>query len=392
MSAWQEIELASAIKTNQGTVDATYPFQEIKYLDTGSITRGKIDGLQSLPISSAPSRAKRLVKDGDIVYSTVRPIQRHYGYIQNPPENLVVSTGFAVISCDEKKLDSKFLYYYLSFDLIVEELDIIAEASTSTYPSLKPSDIEKLTVCLPVLLNEQKAIAAVLSSLDNKINLLHRQNKTLEAMAETLFRQWFVEEAQEDWNEFSLSDFATHLKGNVVPTKTPDKVFHHYSLPAFDAGMRPTMEAGSEILSNKYAVKPWTILVSKLNPRFPRIWPIGDLTGSDAICSTEFQVFAPKSPNLFGYIYFFLRSGDAKDELTMAASGTSGSHQRVRPEDILNIKTNLPSMDLAAQYSALVMPNIRKLWANNEQIQSLEKLRDTLLPKLMSGEVRVEIN
>ena len=222
MNAWQEIELANAIKTNQSSVDAAYPFQEIIYLDTGSITRGKIDELQSLSISSAPSRAKRLVKDGDIAYSTVRPIQRHYGYIQNPPENLVVSTGFAVITCDNNKLDSKFLYYYLSSDLIVEELDVIAEASTSTYPSLKPSDIEKLKVCFPVLLDEQKAIAAVLSSLDDKIDLLHRQNKTLEVMAETLFRQWFVEEAQEDWEARPLSRIANFLNG-LACQKYPPK-------------------------------------------------------------------------------------------------------------------------------------------------------------------------
>jgi len=285
-------------------------------------------------------------------------------------------------------VDSRYIYYFLSSSLgkdLMLNLDI-----GGVQPSIKVPHLLDLKVPLADY-EDQRAIAAVLSSLDDKIDLLHRQNKTLEAMATSLFRQRFVEEAQVDWNEFSLSDFATHSKGNVVPEKTPDKIFHHYSLPAFDAGMRPTVEAGSEILSNKYAVKPWTILVSKLNPRFPRIWPIGDLTESDAICSTEFQVFTPKSENLFGYIYFFLRSGDARDELTMAASGTSGSHQRVRPEDILNIKTNLPSMDLAEQYSALVMPNIRKMWANNEQIQSLEKLRDTLLPKLMSGEVRVEV-
>jgi type I restriction enzyme S subunit len=289
---------------------------------------------------------------------------------------------------DEQRLSPQYLYKWLASEQGRNSLREITIGSTQE--ALTIVGLKSLNLLLPPL-PEQQAIATVLSSLDDKIDLLHRQNKTLEAMAASLFRQWFVEETQEDWNEYSLSDFVTHLKGNVVPAKTPDKIFQHYSLPAFDAGMKPTVEAGSEILSNKYAVKPWTILVSKLNPRFPRIWPIGDLTEGDAICSTEFQVFTPKSENLFGYIYFFLRSGDAKDELTMAASGTSGSHQRVRPEDILNIKTNLPSMDFAVQYSALVMPNNRKMWANNAQIQSLEKLRDTLLPKLMSGEVRVEV-
>ena len=102
-------------------------------------------------------------------------------------------------------------------------------------------------------------------------------------------------------------------------------------------------------------------------------------------------MFKPKQKNIYGYIYFLLRSNDAKEELIMAASGTSGSHQRVRPDDILNIKTNLPSIELARQYSALVTPAIKKTMANIAQVRTLEKLRDTLLPKLMSGDVRVAV-
>jgi len=218
MSEWKEFELGSALCTNKKILNQKYSFQEILYLDKGSITRGKIDQLQCLLLSDAPSRAKRLVEHGDIIYSTVRPIQRHYGYIQNPPKSLVVSTGFVVISCDQNKLDSRFTYYYLSMDQVVEELDIIAEASTSTYPSLKPSDIEKLKVNFPVRVEEQKAIASVLSSLDDKIDLLHRQNKTLEAIAETLFRQWFIEEAKENWEERRLLDIINLVGGGTPKT------------------------------------------------------------------------------------------------------------------------------------------------------------------------------
>ena len=172
MSEWRECKLGEMIKTNVSSITSSYLFNEILYLDTGSITKGKIEELQAISISVAPSRAKRLVKENDIIYSTVRPIQRHYGFIKNPQENLVVSTGFAVITSNEKLLNPNFLYYYLSSDSTVEELDVIAEASTSTYPSLKPSDIEKLQILFPADINEQKAIAAVLSSLDDKIAVL----------------------------------------------------------------------------------------------------------------------------------------------------------------------------------------------------------------------------
>lgn len=279
--------------------------------------------------------------------------------------------------------DGAFVYYFL------QQLDWEKYSDKSAVPGVNRNDVHQEDVIFP-LLKEQKAIASVLSSIDDKIDLLHRQNKTIEAMAETLFRQWFVEDVQEDWVEYSLSHFADHLKTNISPGKWPDDIFKHYSLPAYDAGMQPLKETGSQILSNKYGVIPWTILVSKLNPKFPRIWPIGELVGDRNICSTEFQVFKPKQKKLYGYIYFLLRSNDAKEELIMAASGTSGSHQRVRPDDILNIKTNLPTIELAEQYSALVLPTIKKTMANITQIRTLEKLRDTLLPKIMSGEVRVD--
>ena len=289
-----------------------------------------------------------------------------------------------IIKCKSNHLDDLVIYY-------LKNTDLNEFITGAVQPKLNKASLTSIPFFLPSDEQEQKAIASVLSSLDDKIDLLHRQNKTLEAMAETLFRQWFVEEAQEDWEEYSLSDLADHLKTNFSPGKMPNDVFNHYSLPAYDEGMQPFKETGSQILSNKYVVAPWTILVSKLNPRFPRIWPIGELLGNNNICSTEFQVFKPKQKNIYGYIYFLLRSNDAKEELIMAASGTSGSHQRVRPDDILNIKTNLPSIELARQYSALVTPAIKKTMANIAQVRTLEKLRDTLLPKLMSGDVRVAV-
>ena len=283
-------------------------------------------------------------------------------------------------------VDAEFIYNYLKWEDFLFKLQ--SKASSGVQVNLSTSTIKESIVKVPPL-PEQKTIAAVLSSLDDKIDLLHRQNQVLEAMAETLFRQWFVEEAGEDWQDGKFADYAEHLKVNAKPASNPLQMYMHYSLPAFDAGMFPVVEAGSEIMSNKYGIEPWTILVSKLNPRFPRIWPIGESTGENAICSTEFQVFKPKDEELYGYLYFFLKSNDAREELSMAASGTSGSHQRVRPEDILNLRVSIPSTQFAEKFSGLVMPGIRKSMMNLQQIQSLEKLRNSLLPKLMSGEVRV---
>ena len=136
MQRWKEYKLGELVKTNKKSISSNYAFAEIEYLDTGSITQGKIESFQNFKLSEAPSRAKRLVEENDIIYSTVRPIQRHYGFITNPQENLVVSTGFATITAKKEFLYPKYLYYFLTDDRTVEYLDIIAEASTSAYPSL----------------------------------------------------------------------------------------------------------------------------------------------------------------------------------------------------------------------------------------------------------------
>jgi type I restriction enzyme S subunit len=154
--------------------------------------------------------------------------------------------------------------------------------------------------------------------------------------------------------------------------------------------LKASKELGNDILSNKYLVEPFTILVSKLNPTTPRIWPVCEDLCKDAVCSTEFQVVKPISKDFFGFLYFFLKSNEAVDALSMAASGTSGSHQRVKPDDIFNLGFRLPSIKLAIDFSTEVMPLITKKMKNLHQINVLEKLRDTLLPKLMSGEVRVK--
>lgn len=283
----------------------------------------------------------------------------------------------------KKPFYNKLLIYYF------QNLDLKEFITGAVQPKLNKANLLSIPIFLPNNELEQRAIASILSSLDDKIDLLHRQNKTLEAMAETLFREWFVEGAQEEWEELKVRDIANHIKENIKPSQNNETLYHHYSLPAYDSGKEPTIELGKEIKSNKYRVLPDSILVSKLNPRFPRIWAINDSVNQNAICSTEFQVFTPKNKNYFGFLLYLFKSDDAKDYLQMAASGTSGSHQRVRPQDILNIEFRIPSKDMINTFSKEVELMIERIYSNQTQIRTLTALRDTLLPKLMSGAISI---
>lgn len=393
MSEWQECKLGE-ISTKIGS-GATPTGGSNNYKDFGiSLIRSQNvldfkfsnDGLAFIDNEQADELKNVIVERNDVLLNITGDSVARCCIVPNSILPARVNQHVSIIRLNSKKAVYSFIFYLLHFKK--DELLSFSEIG-GTRRALTKGMIENFSVLLPPL-PEQKAIANILSSLDDKIDLLHRQNKTLEAMAETLFRQWFIEEAGEDWEEYSISDFAEHIKINVVPSKNENTLFHHYSLPAYDAGQKPTVELGTEILSNKYQVIENSILVSKLNPKFPRIWLVGLLHEQNAICSTEFQVVKPKDKKLLGYLYFLLRSNEVKDVLEMASSGTSGSHQRVKPEDIFNIKTAISSIKQAEEFSEKVLPNLKKIEKNRIQIQTLEKLRDNLLPKLMSGEVRVQ--
>lgn len=390
MSEWKEYKLGNLVYTNTKSIDLKYPYKEIEYLDTGSIFQGKVASFQTVKTKEAPSRARRLVDKDDIIYSTVRPIQKHYGYIDTVLPNLVISTGFVTITCcDKNQLYPKFLYYYLTSDDIVEYLDVIAEASTSAYPSLKPSDIENLDISLPPL-PEQQAIASILSSLDDKIDLLQRQNTTLEKMAETLFRQWFVVEAKEEWKEGTIYDLAIHVKKSICPKKKPTTVYYHYSIPSFDDGKNPVKESGNEIQSNKYEVPKNCILFSKLNPHIDkRVWLLQDNVQETSICSTEFQIVKPINRKFLYFLYGWLTFSENYNEIASGVGGTSGSHQRIDPNSIFLFHCPIIPDNYIEDYNFQIEPIFKKQENNQIQIRILTALRNTLLPKLMSGEINL---
>ena len=171
------------VELNRASIDKNYSHNVIEYLDTGSLTEGKIEGFQTIALTDAPSRAKRLVQHNDVLISTVRPDQKHYGIIKYPIDNLVVSTGFCVITCT--KIDPHFIYLLLTGEEMTDYLHTIADASTTTYPSLKPSDIGAITFQLPPD-DRLKEFGEIAQDAWEKIEKNHIQIRTLEELRDTL--------------------------------------------------------------------------------------------------------------------------------------------------------------------------------------------------------------
>uniref|UniRef100_Q3ARJ1 Restriction endonuclease S subunits-like protein n=1 Tax=Chlorobium chlorochromatii (strain CaD3) TaxID=340177 RepID=Q3ARJ1_CHLCH len=322
---------------------------------------------------------------------------------------------------NDKIANADFIYYILTH--FQKELKHIGEGSVQDNINL--GTFEDLLFPIPPL-PEQRAIASVLSSLDDKIELLHRQNATLEKMAETLFRQWFIErkslnydsydlldehdlknqknhnnqknhssdngeEAIEEWKIGKVSDYALHLKDSIQPQKNQSTFYFHYSIPSFDNDKNPIKELGKEIQSNKYKAPRYCILFSKLNPhKDKRVWLLQNEVEKNAICSTEFQVVLPIKRQYLYFLYGWLTLNDNYNEIASGVGGTSGSHQRIDPNTIYDFQCPLVTESVIEKFNIQIKPLFKKQVINQTQIRTLTALRDMLLPKLMSGEVKVD--
>jgi type I restriction enzyme S subunit len=203
VSEWQECTLGEFVES----VSETYKFkskEQVVFLNTSDILFGKVTNRLHQDSSNLPGQAKKRIKKGDFLFSEIRPANGRYAVIDFNAENYVVSTKLMVLRCNNG-INRDYFRIFLTSKEQLYYLQLLAEDRSGTFPQITFDHISNLNISLPPL-PEQKAIASVLSSLDDKIDLLHRQNKTLEAMAETLFRQWFVEEAQEDWKEVSITE------------------------------------------------------------------------------------------------------------------------------------------------------------------------------------------
>ena len=210
MAIWQTVKLGNIIKINENTYSKKENWKFINYLDTGNITLNKVDKIQNIntEVERLPSRARRKVKYDSIIYSAVRPDQLHYGIVKNQPDNFLVSTGFVVIDVDGDKAVPDYIYYILNQQEITEHLQAIAEQSVSTYPSIKPYDIENLYVRIPDI-NTQKRIVSILFAIDRKIEQNEKINNNLPS------HQCYARIAAKQRRQTPKTDECLHTDGKV---------------------------------------------------------------------------------------------------------------------------------------------------------------------------------
>ena len=388
------MRLGDCCKTNLHTYSDKEKWSLIRYLDTGSITEGRIDEIQTLypGVDKIPSRARRKASFGDILFSTVRPNQKHYGIIEAGTENLLVSTGFTVVTVDTTIADPYFIYYYLTQSSVIESLQAIAEQSTSTYPSIKPSDIEDIELDLPEL-ETQKKIGSTLRMLDRKIALNEEINDNLQQQAAALFESWFVN--YDPWDGVQPSEWENAPLGSFVEIKrggSPRPIQDFLS----DSGLRwlkisdVTSLSSPFVLEIKEHIKEEglrktvflhageLVLSNSATPGIPKILDVDT-------CIHDGWLYFPKSELSKYYLYLFFKH--IRKELVALGNGSVFTNLKT---DILKaFPATKADESTLKEFDALVTPLFDAMLNADRENFKLAAMRDALLPKLMSGEIDV---
>lgn len=364
-------------------------------------------GERSITKKGLENSSAKILPKGTILFSSRAPI----GYLAIAGKELCTNQGFKSIVCDNKKVDIIFIYYLMMTKR--DELENIAGGST--FKEVSGKTVKEFKVPIPPL-QEQKAIAHILSTLDEKIEINNQINKKLEEMAQDIFKHWFVdfEFPNEDgepykssggemveselglipkgWEVVKLDEIVQISTESVSPNKYDKQIFEHYSIPALDERRFPIFELGREIKSNKYKVYSNSILISKLNPTIKRIWRPLCLT-ENSVCSTEFINYIPINDEIKEFCYEVINSERFLSFLINHATGSTGSRQRVKPLDTLSYKFAKPmDIELLIKYSKITKELYEIIDDKILENQKIIQLRDTLLPKLMSGEIRVPLD
>lgn len=399
---WRVVSIDDVAVLNELSIQPDYPHKRIEYIDIASVEKGTVKSVQELPLDDAPSRAKRIVQDKDTLLATVRPNLEHYAYIKKAKQNTIASTGFAVVTA--KKVNPRFLYYYLTTKPFTAYLTQIADSHTSAYPAFNPDIIETAQLLLPPL-PDQRAISAIMGALDDKIELNRRMNQTLEAMAQALFKNWFVDFdpfRDEGMEESKLGPIprgwrcATASKAvEINPSRKVER-----GANAIHVDMASLSTVSARVLTvirraftgSGSRFRNGDVLLARITPCLENgKTAIVDFLeeGENGWGSTEFIVLGPKPPLSMSFIYCLARDPDFRAHAIQAMTGTSG-RQRVDTGCFNNYWLAIPPQSVAERFNHKVRHWFQRIKANDDESHTLATIRDSLLPKLLSGEIRVK--
>ena len=392
MTEWKEYKLGEIADVQTGPFGSQLHMSDYQDEGTPIITVEHLGDNRiihnNLPLVGEKDKnrlKKYVLAEGDIVFSRVGSVDRR-AYVSANEDGWMFS-GRCLRVRPTQEVDSKFLSYYFGLEDFKETIRRIAVGATM--PSINTTILSNVVIPLPPI-DTQQRIASILSSLDDKMDLLHRENKTLEAMAETLFRQWFIEEAKEDWKEGKLGDIISVKGGTTPSTKeshfwngdiawtSPRDVTTLNGLYLFETEKKITKKGLEQISSG--LLPAGTLLMSSRAP-------VGVLAFSEipiAINQGYIAILDDKGYEK-EFIYLWLKAN--MDTIHSYSNGST--FMEISKSAFKSIDILIPTKEEVNDFVDRVKPIFEKIKANVLQIQTLIQQRDGLLPKLMSGEVKI---
>lgn len=270
----------------------------------------------------------------------------------------------------------------------------IEEHLGATINQITNKSLKSFQIPVPPTGDEIDAIATALSDADALLEgldqlIAKKRDLKQAAMQQLLTGETRLEGFSGEWEVKRLGEIAVLNRLNVVPALQPDKQFVHFSLPAFDAGRKAQSESGASIGSNKFGIPPAAVLVSKLNPRIPRIWaPVS--VPDNAVASTEWLVLTPKGGVDRQYLFVLCSSPLFCEQMKLAATGTTGSHQRISPNLALDIQMNFATdLDEQTAIAAVLSDMDAEIEALEQRRAKTADLKQAMMQELLTGRTRL---
>ena len=371
---WKIVKIGDVCKTNQQNYSPSEKWPFVDYLDTGNITENHIDKIQHFTIGkdALPSRARRKITIDDVIYSAVRPNQKHYGIIKEILPNMLVSTGFIVITANKSVVYPDFLYYYLIQDEITDALQAIGEQSVSTYPTIKPSDLEDVKIALPPL-SEQIKIGLTLRTLDDKITNNRKINHHLERIARAIWAEQFGNaEPNGVLNDIiELFDFRRVPLSNNRRSKM-EKIYPYYGAATLVDHVDDYLFDGTYLLLGEDG----TVIDDCGFPVLQYVW-------GKFWVNNHAHIIQGRNGFTVDSLCILLKQTNVTSIVTGAVQ------PKINQESLKALKVFIPSAEEIEQFNTLINPFFTQIRNNCDENRNLVTLRDTLLSSLMTGELFV---
>ena len=407
------VRLIDCVHKTPAAQETGYPYVGIPQMKDGRIEFGSARKISHEDFVGWTKKAKP--QRHDVILS--RRTNPGVTAINRTSTKFALGQNLVLLRADGNRVEPAFLKWLVQAPVWWQQIDKFMNVG-AVFDSLRCADVPNFELPIPPL-KTQWHMSVLLDALDDKIELNRRMNETLEAMARAIFKDWFVdfgptrakaegrapylspelwdlfpdaldgEGKPVGWCYWTIAELATHHRPTVSPSTEPTRIFEHYSIPAYDAGKEPALDLGSSIKSNKTTVPVNAVLLSKLNPDIPRVWIPNSANGSPQVASTEFLVFTPKSPANGSVLYCLFQDTNFRHEMEAMVTGTSNSHQRVSPKALIKRQALRGADDMFEEFDERVSPLLLRALKNRAESHTLAQIRDLLLPKLMSGEIRL---